>query len=184
MPYARCSLLLDMIEQVRESMPPSGPDHADWKREQQQVAQLKAQVAELQSAMASLKRSTSPTIPQSTPAIGPSMSRPLPRPASDDKQNVFGAMSPESYQHSPHYAPPLTLENRGVDRPPPVSSPNSVQSGPASASSLTPPSKSPSTTSTYRIDDREYVGREYRAGPRLPPASGRVTLEDRQERRQ
>lgn len=29
----------------------------------------------------------------------------------------------------------------------------------------------------YKLSDREYIGREYRGGLRLPRASGRLTLE-------
>jgi len=185
MTHVRCDHLLGMFEQVRESMPPSQTTRAVWSQEQQQIAQLNAQVAELQSMVASLTTSNGLKEPQSTPTIGSSMSRPLPRPASADMPNGMGMMGSEFHQRSPKYSDRLTLEDRSVDRPSLVSSPNSVGRGPASASPLALPPKSPSADSVYRIADRPdtHVGREYRAGPRLPPASGRITLEDRQERR-
>ena len=104
--------------------------------------------------------------------LSPSAVRGIPSKTDDLKTSEapFPSKFPAGYRLDPTKIDRLTLEDRGQARP----MKDSVETHDLS-------SKLNSTESDvqhiYRIEDREYVGREYRAGPRLPPASGRVTLE-------
>lgn len=144
---------------------------------QEQIAQLKAEVAELQSEMAYLKTSKSPLDrPLEPPCASPSISQTPP--GSANRAMVTNpqekALSPQAPNLSPKYAQSLTLEDRGVERP--SNSSLTARSVPELASAKVVTRTSPDRN-IYTLSDREYIGREYRGGPRLPPASGRLTLE-------
>jgi hypothetical protein len=180
-----CKYLLFGDQQATVGLSPQKLRDTAPMRDQEQIAQLQAQVADLKSEMADLKESRALVHPPSKPPFAspepPFVSHPksLPSPGPTQRATVLGPsaidMSPESKNLSPKYAQSLTLEDRGILRPAPASS-SSSRSAPTTASLLGSPSKSPGG-SVYTFADREYVGREYRGGPRLPAASGRLTLE-------